>query len=331
MCAILYRPAPAQGGVIRGEDRLHALYLLRVQALLPTGLLRKGEQHPVLRGGWLEARRFPLQHIRKIGHPFQIGGHIFPFHGRKEILHPLLQRLLIPFALLSLLQDVFIPQEQAGGCLVEAQIVPQVWLDAALGGIDLEPDQNGQQLRVYGILLLQIPFIRFVIRDQPPAQRLVADLPDTGGERAFDRFHPSLPVVGIRIQRLCRRDLQNRQIVPGVDTVHQQRFRDGLHIVAVVVRATQPLRDQGARVDHHHIPKMGQIPFPQGADILQRRRRYLLVAGDMGAAKQQIPLLNGVGRRWRIDRVPLQALPAYGVIRGGPPHAGFHHVHQQAH
>ena len=179
----------------------------------------------------------------------------------------------------------FILEEIAALDGLMGQVLIQIRANAALGGVDLQPGEDGQCLRLFPAAFPLLGVGVFIIGNDAAIQCGIADLTDAGGEGAAGGFKAGLPVVGTADLGLGRRDHQQRnvlcvgegfvflvavEVVVAADAGIQDRIRYGLDHIAVVVSAAQPLRSQHIGIHHHHIRQVPEIVMPHLLSLFLR-------------------------------------------------------------
>ena len=284
--------------------------------LLPIQLLGEGEKFPVLCRFGFDGRRVLFQLEGQVGQPLQIRVHLLPVDFLKEGFDALLVGLLIPGApgILRFLHQILILQE---GCPLHPpllQVLIQIRTDPALGGVDLQPGQDGQHFR---FLLKTFTFLCIgvlVVGNDAAVQSGVADLPNPGGEGAPHHFEPGLPVIRAADQGLRRGDHQQRDVcligecvicaVPGrlivpADALIQDRVGDGLDYIPVIVRTAQTLCRQHGGVHHDKVGEMAEVIVPHlqlfFPGIVEGELQFF-VSGNVGIAQKGAGISVLIGR-----------------------------------
>ena len=80
------------------------------------------------------------------------------------------------------------------------------------------------------------------------------------------------------------------------------RIRDGLDHVSVIVGTAQTFRRQYVGIHHDHIGKLVEIVVAHIVLVVEERKLDLLVAGDMRIAQEGAYLLPGIDRAGGVDR-----------------------------
>ena len=211
------------------------------------------------------------------GQPLHRRLYLVPVDPCKERFQflPIGRRIPGTALLFRLLYQIFVLEERRTPHLLSADVGVQIGPHAGFGRIDLQPAEDGQSFQLPAILL---PFLRgsvFVVGNDAAIQSRIADLSNAGGKGILHCLKSCPPVVGIRLGSGQCGDLQQGEVsvvgellvsiivIIAFDTAIHDRVGDGLDEVAVVVRASQPLRRQALCGHHDHIGQVPQILLPQ--------------------------------------------------------------------
>ena len=273
--------------------------------LPPVRFLGKSEELIVLCRLGLDGRRVLSQLKGQIGQPLQIGVHLVPVNFLKEGFDALLVGGLVPGSpgLFRFLHQVFILQEGRPFHPTLLQVLVQIRADPALGGVNFQPSQDGQHLRLLLKSLSLLCVGVFIVGDDAAIQGGVADLPHSRGKGTPHHFKPSLPVICITDQGFCRGDHQQwdirlvgecvvcgvvRCLIVPTNALVQNRVGDSLDHIPVIVRTAQAFRCQHGGVHHDKIGEMVEIVMPQQQLVflgIVRRELQLFIPGDMRVAQ----------------------------------------------
>ena len=156
-----------------------------------------------------------FQLVGQIGQSFYVGVHLAPVHLVKERLELCGVGGLVPGPPGGgVLRQIFVLQKGRPLHRPLAQKVLQVGPHAAFGRVDLQPGEDGQQLRLLPATLSLLLVGVLVVGDDAAIQRGIADLPHPGGEGVPYHLESGLPVMGGADPGLRRRDHQQGNILP---------------------------------------------------------------------------------------------------------------------